>query len=150
MLTIIDFHGLVVVVPRIIVGNYCGQLLRITENNDIYIHYSYSKDERKEKETYPEYLKVDDIVIAIWDHQKIGEHINKKFNINGFFICKKIGNTYQKICFGKTFNFECFIENIKTKLIIFDSGMYEGNSRNYSMFRSSNTKFWNKLITEEF
>ena len=34
--------------------------------------------------------------------------------------------------------------------IIFDSGMYQGNSRNYSQFRSSANNFWNILITEEY
>ena len=56
---------------------------------------------------------------------------------------------YDKICFGKPFNFNFFVENIKTDIVIFDSGMYQGNSRNYSQFRSSN-KFWNKLIVEEY
>ena len=56
---------------------------------------------------------------------------------------------YDKICFGKPFNFNFFVENIKTDIVIFDSGMYQGNNRNYSQFRSSN-KFWNKLIVEEY
>jgi len=75
-------------------------------------------------------------------------HIDNKYDKKGFFICKKIGNTYEKICFGKAFNFEYFIECIKNKKIIFDSGMYDGNSRNYSQFRGS--CFWNELITEEY
>lgn len=77
-------------------------------------------------------------------------HINKKFNSNGFFICKKENNRYNKICFGKPFNFLYFIENIKSKNIIFDSGMCCGNNRNYSQFRSLGVNFWNKLIVEEF
>jgi len=36
----------------------------------------------------------------------------------------------------------------KNKKIIFDSGMYDGNSRNYSQFRGSG--FWNELIIEEY
>jgi len=28
--------------------------------------------------------------------------------------------------------------------------MYQGNSRNYSQFRSSANNFWNILITEEY
>ncbi len=36
----------------------------------------------------------------------------------------------------------------KNKKVIFDSGMYDGNSRNYSQFRGS--CFWNELITEEY
>jgi len=42
-------------------------------------------------------------------------HIDNKFNKKGFFICKKINNKYEKICFGKSFNFEYFIECIKNK-----------------------------------
>ena len=75
-------------------------------------------------------------------------HINNKFNKNGFFICKKINNKYEKICFGNSFNFEYFIECIKNKKVIFDSGMYDGNTRNYSHFRG--TCFWDELITEEY
>jgi len=75
-------------------------------------------------------------------------HIDNKFDKKGFFICKKIGSTYEKICFGRAFNFEYFIECIKNKKIIFDSGMYDGNSRNYSQFRGS--CFWNELIMEEY
>ncbi len=70
-------------------------------------------------------------------------HIDNKFDKKGFFICKKIGNTYEKICFGKAFNFEYFIECIKNRKVIFDSGMYDGNIRNYSQFRGS--CFWNEL-----
>jgi hypothetical protein len=75
-------------------------------------------------------------------------HIENKFNVNGFFICKKVGDRYEKICFGKPFDYNYFIECIKNKKIIFDSGMYEGNTRNYSQFRA--THFWDELITEEF
>jgi hypothetical protein len=75
-------------------------------------------------------------------------HIENKFNKNGFFILKKLENKYEKICFGKSFNFEYFIESLKNKKIIFDSGMYSGNTRNYSHFRGTN--FWNELITEEY
>ena len=60
------------------------------------------------------------------------------------------GNIYNKICFGKAFDYECFINGIKLKQIIFDSGLHIGNSRNYSQFRSNNTAFWNELIIEEY
>jgi len=60
----------------------------------------------------------------------------------------KKDNVYDKICFGRSFDFEYFIESIKNKKIIFDSGMYDGNTRNYSQFRGS--YFWNELITEEY
>jgi hypothetical protein len=129
--------------------NNCGQIIKITPNNDIHIYYSYSKDTRTGKEKFHKLLKKDDILIVIWFKKKLQAHINKKFNSNGFFICKKIGPTYQKICFGVPFDYEYFIDNIKKKYIIFDSGMYDGNNRNYSMFRSSYNKFWRNLIIVE-
>ncbi len=129
--------------------NECGQILTISSTNDICIYYSYSKDTREVKSSFPEYLKEDNILIVIWK-DKIRQHINKKFNNNGFFLCKKNKDTYSKICFGKPFNFDYFIQNIKNKTIIFDSGMYEGNNRNYSQFRSISDRFWEQLITEEF
>lgn len=129
--------------------NSNGQMLSITENNDIVAYYSFSKDKRSIKTDFPIFLQNDNIVIALWKKSKIKPHINNKFNIKGFFMCKKIKNKYEKICFGKPFNFEYFIECIKNKKIIFDSGMYEGNCRNYSQFRGDSC-FWNDLITEEY
>jgi hypothetical protein len=92
-------------------------------------------------------LQNDNIVIALWRRPKLTQHINNKFNKKGFFICKKIENKYEKICFGKPFNFEYFIDCLKNEKIIFDSGMYDGNTRNYSHFRGS--YFWDELIIEE-
>ena len=128
--------------------NSNGQMLLITENNDIVAYYSFSKDTRTIKNDFPTFLQNDNIVIALWKASKMKPHIDNKFNKKGFFMCKKINNKYEKICFGKSFNFEYFIECIKNKKVIFDSGMYDGNSRNYSHFRGS--CFWNELITEEY
>lgn len=127
--------------------NVNGQIL-LVENEDIVIYYSYTKDLRKLKIEFPKFLKCDNLMIGIWKKDKMETHINNKFNSKGFFICKKIGGKYEKICFGKPFNFEFFIECIKNKKIIFDSGMYEGNNRNYSQFRGYG--FWKKLIIEEY
>jgi len=128
--------------------NSNGQMLPITENNDIVAYYSLSKDTRSIKNDFPTFLQNDNIVIALWKSSKMKPCIDNKFNKKGFFMCKKISNKYEKICFGKSFNFEYFIECIKNKKVIFDSGMYDGNSRNYSQFRGS--CFWNELITEEY
>ena len=77
------------------------------------------------------------------------EHIERKFNNKGFFICKKTNDIYDKICFGNKFDYKLFVQYFKTGDIIFDSGMYSTNTRKYSQFRA-NENFWNKLITEEF
>jgi hypothetical protein len=131
--------------------NNCGQIMYFNDNLDLCISYSFEKDYREIKNTFPIFLKEKDIVIVIWKSDKLRNHINKKFNKNGFFICKKNNkNVYENICFGKPFDYEHFVDNIKNKNIIFDSGMYNRNSRNYSHFRSSSNNFWNKLITETF
>jgi hypothetical protein len=116
----------------------------------MYVYYSYSKDKRECKEGFNKLLKTNNILIAAWLNTKLQNCVNKKFNVKGFFICKKEGLTYQKICFGLPFDYEYFIECFKKKYIIFDSGMYVGNTRNYSQFRSSYDNFWSKLITEEY
>jgi hypothetical protein len=135
-------------VPTYNSWNANGQNLLVRENKDIVAVYSFSQDTRTKKSEFPEFLQKDNIVIAIWKAEKMQPHIDDKFNKKGFFICKKTGTTYDKICFGKPFTFDYFIECIKNKKIIFDSGMYDGNSRNYSQFRGSS--FWQELLTEEY
>ena len=136
-------------VPTYGTWNYCGQMLIFNDYLDLCVYYSFKNDTREEKQTYPNFIQ-NKIIIAIWKKNKLEQHINKKFNKKGFFICKKINNKYEKICFGKPFDFNYFVNNIKNKNIIFDSGMYEGNSRNYSQFRSLAKNFCNILITEEY
>lgn len=136
--------------PKYNIWNYNGQIITLNENNDIYIYYSFLKDNRVDKNNLPNYLKYNNILIAYWNNTKLKKNINNKFNNNGFFICKKKNNLYNKISFGKSFDFDYFIDNYKKYNIILDSGMYDGNIRNYSLFRSTNNKFWNKLIIDEF
>ena len=136
-------------VPTYGIWNYCGQMLKFNDSLDLCVYYSFENDTREDKISYPKFIQ-NNIIIAIWEKNKLEQHINKKFNKKGFFICKKINDTYEKICFGKPFDFNYFVDNIKNKNIIFDSGMYQGNSRNYSQFRSSANNFWNILITEEY
>ena len=98
---IIDIHGLEM--PKY--GeewNECGQRILFNNSKDLYIEYSYSHDKRDSKENNPSFLKTDTpIIIAFWDKSKLENHINKKFNVNGFYIIKKSNGVYDKICFGK-------------------------------------------------
>lgn len=123
----------------------------IDDNDNIYAIYSYIKDKRKIKTSFPEYIKKNKkIIIAFWSKDKMKNHVNSKFNQKGFFICKKNKeNKYDKNCFGGPITFEFFINNIKNGVIFFDSGMYQGNPRMYSQWRASSI-FWDKLITEEY
>lgn len=132
-------------VPTYDKWNDNGQNLLVMENNDIVILYSFSKDTRKTKANFPEFLKHDCIAIALWKMEKMKAHVENKFNQNGFFMCEKIGKNYDKIHFGRPFTFDYFIECIKSRKIFFDSGMYEGNNRNYSHFRAMKN-FWLELV----
>jgi hypothetical protein len=129
--------------------NFCGQIITISDTNDICIYYSHSKDQRKDVDI-PDFLKRENVLIAIWTEDKLKNHVNKKFNNKGFFICKKTNYVYDKLCFGKPFDFEHFMKNFKNRTIFIDSGMADGNSRNYSTFRSTPKDFWTELIVEEY
>jgi hypothetical protein len=136
-------------IPKYGEYNECGQKLYVNKNDDICIYYRHKKDLREHEKEY-DFLRHGKILIVIWKKEKMKQKINNKFNVKGFFICKKENNVYTKICFGKPFDYKYFIKNIKNKHIIFDSGMYCGNSRNYSQFRCYQSNFWNSLIYEEF
>ncbi len=72
--------------------------------------------------------------------------IENKFNNRGFVIfTKNLYHIYDKCLFGKKITFELFVKMIKNYQIIFDSGMYETNDRNYSQFRA-NKNIWNSLL----
>ena len=138
-------------VPKYGYWNSFGQIMYFNNQLDLCISYSFEKDSREIKNTFPKFLHTNNLLIVIWKCCKLKDHINNKFNKKGFFICKKNNmDTYQNISFGVPFNYQHFVSNIKNSNIIFDSGMYIGNTRNYSSFRSSAGNFWNKLITETF
>jgi hypothetical protein len=137
-------------VPTYRKWNEFGQIMEFNDNNDLCIYYLHDKDKRISKSDLPSFLMTDKkLLIVVWKKEKLEHHIDNKFNNKGFFVCKKLDDTYERICFGKTFNFTYFVENIIKKNIIFDSGMYVGNTINYSQFRSP-SNFWNLLIIEEY
>jgi hypothetical protein len=121
------------------------------DNRDLIIEYSYNDDMRSEKVNFHPFLRVDiPVKIAFWPKLKLRDHINNKFNVNGFYICKKNKDgIYDKICFGKRIDFDFFYNGIISKSIILDSGMVDGNPRLYSTFRSP-CGVWEQLITEEY
>jgi len=131
--------------------NYAGQRMIFLENDDLVIQYSYLNDTREEKTSYMEDFKINvPIVLARWNKYKLENHILSKFGVKGFYICKKNKeNIYDKICFGKVIDFQFFKIGLENNKIILDSGMYQGNSRNYSQFRA-NKSLWYDLLTEEY
>ena len=56
------------------------------------------------------------------------------------------GNVQENI---KQINFESWMNYVEKGDIFFDSGMYQGNNRNYSQWRSVNS-FWEELVQERY
>jgi len=128
-----------------------GQILKIDVNHDIVICYSYSEDQRDNKnELVPLEMQKENLVLAKWYRDSIKKKLEDKFNQQGWFTCKMDKNgVYNSIHFGKPMNFESWIELLEKGVVFFDSGMYYGNSRNYSQWRASTT-FWDSLIIESY
>lgn len=136
-------------VPKYGKYNVYGQALVVDKDNNIYAIYRWSMDKHNKNkpewcQTYPY------IILAFWSNIKMEKHVNNKFNSNGFIICEKDKkNIYNKMYFGKKISFDYWMDNLKKGIIIFDSGMYQGNSRLYSQWRSCDS-FWKNLIIEEY
>ena len=135
-------------IPSYNVWNDYGQIMTTDSRNNLYIVYKSQFD--KYLDSKPEWCKeIQDCILAYWSHEKIKKHVENKFCNNGFFVCKKNNDgVYDRIAFGKKINFDVWIENLKNGTIFFDSGMYNGNKRNYSIFRAKK-HFWDSLILEE-
>lgn len=137
-------------VPKFGAWNAFGQTLEITPEKDIVAYYSHAHDTRDATLLNPWLQTRPQIMIAVWKYDRMRKNIEDKFNDKGFFICKKSADVYHTICFGTPFNYDDFLAAVSNNKIIFDSGMYEGNTRNYSTFRSNANDFWNERITEEY
>lgn len=144
--------------PKIDRYNKFGQRLSVVENNDIVAEYDYSKDERPNKsEIVPTVLQQGNIVIARWYGNSVPsgkkgkclkQKLEDKFNDKGWFTCKTdVSGAYCEICFGKPMTFDNWIELVKSGVVFFDSGMYQGNERPYSQWRANNN-YWDSLIVE--
>ncbi len=136
-----------------------GQYMVVDDESNINIYYDFSKDLRKEKNNIvPLELQKDNLLLAKWiGYEKnnnskktaLETKVKKKFDNKGWFKCVMENNIYKKIIFGKPVSFETWIEYVKSGDVYFDSGMYQGNIRPYSQWRSDNI-FWDKLVIEEF
>lgn len=147
-------------IPKINKYNDFGQIMTITEEKDIIIYYSYSRDKRIDKDTIiPSELRFDNIILAKWYGERkpltakakdktLKSKLENKFNNLGWFTCKKDSSgKYQKICFGAPVNFENWIKLVEIGIVYFDSGMYQGNKRPYSQWRADNS-YWDSLIED--
>ena len=137
--------------PKIDSFNGFGQKLIVDNELNILAVYDFKYDERPNKAALiPSIYQSGQIILAQWNHESIKSKLEKKFNKLGFFKClKNENNVYNQIAFGKPINFNIWINLVKSGVVFFDSGMYQGNNRNYSQWRANNT-FWDSLITTKF
>lgn len=137
--------------PNIRDYNTFGQIIKVDSKNNIAIEYNYNKDTRKNKTlVVPELMKKNNLVLAVWYAESMKKKVEDKFNQKGWFKClKNKRNIYTNIVFGDPIDFENWIENVRNGNIFFDSGMYQGNIRNYSQWRANNS-YWDSLITSKY
>jgi hypothetical protein len=102
-------------VPKYGIWNDFGQILLFNKDDDLCVYYSYSKDTRNQE--MPNYLKKENTVIVIWKNDKLKKNVENKFNKKGFFLCKKSNKTFDKISFGKPFDFNHFVKSINHTFI---------------------------------
>ncbi len=135
--------------PKINSTNSCGQKLSVDTDTNLLAIYDFSSDLRSDKnQVVPLHLQKDNLILAKWDAASIRAKLEDKFNQKGWFKCLKDNHgVYFQIAFGKPICFEEWIKWVKTGDVFFDSGMFQGNSRNYSQWRANNS-FWDNLIYE--
>jgi len=141
-------------IPKIGKTNSYGVQIIINKKNDISFVYSYSMDKRSDKSSIvPTKVQVDNLTIAKWNgdgKNSLKEKQENKFNKLGWFKCiQNKEGVYDSIAFGDPIPFETWIGYVKTGEIYFDSGMYQGNARNYCQWRANNT-FWDSRITYRY
>ena len=129
-----------------------GQCLKLDDHNNINIVYNFNHDKRhdKNKRVSNYYHNYNDHIIGTWCGKTIKKTIEDKFNQNGFFICKSVNGIYTELSFGRTINFEEWIESFKQQKIYYDgySKLNEKNgkpSRWRGSFRASK-KWWDNLL----
>jgi hypothetical protein len=76
--------------------------------------------------------------------------LHNKFGQKGFLLCKQDAHgVYRSVCFGPPITFDVFLDQFRKGVVHIDSGMKEGNARNYSHFRAPQ-HFWLHLVQEEW
>lgn len=135
--------------PTIGKYNAFGQKLSVDKKGNIIAEYNYEKDSRPNKnKIIPKNMQVTKLILARWSAELMKKRVESKFNLKGWFKClKDKNNSYAVIVFGDPVTFEKWIADVRSGQIFFDSGMYQGNKRNYSQWRANNS-YWENLITD--
>ena len=137
--------------PKIGDSNRFGQKLEVDVDCNILASYSFTSDARVDKfDIVNEQLQKENLLLARWDAKKIAKRVEDKFNQLGWFKCMKDeNNLYSEIVFGGPISYDNWIQKVREGVVFFDSGMYEGNARNYSQWRANNN-FWDSLVCERY
>ena len=137
--------------PKIKQYNSHGQILEVDHAGNIFAEYSFKNDLRPGKSIIvPAHLQKEGLVLARWDAKELKIKVESKFNKLGWFKCQKgPDGAYANIVFGDPIDFNRWIEGVRQGKIYFDSGMFTGNSRNYSQWRADN-RYWESLISERY
>jgi hypothetical protein len=138
-------------IPKINTYNHFGQILLIDNDDNINILYSFKEDARPNKQSLiPTNLQKPTLLLAQWNAKWMQEKVENKFNKSGWFKCiKNADGIYTNIVFGDPISYKDWLRGVRKGLIFFDSGMYQGNSRNYSQWRADNS-YWDLLVTETY
>ena len=141
------------VCPKVNRINEFGQTLTVSGDGTIKAEYLFSEDRRPNKRSIvPLAFQVDGVSLATWQSASLRKKLENKFKVYGWFKCMQESNghgRYVGMVFGGPIEFEDWVEQVRLGNVYFDSGMYEGNSRNYSQWRASN-QFWANLIEETY
>ena len=142
-----------------------GQSLNVDMNLDVSITYSYSLDQRPDKQSHvPSLFKKENLLLMKWfgyegsfqsykitaqndpnldfhfSQKSLESKVLSKFGKYGWFKCLKDKNgIYQSLAFGDSLNYQQWIDQVLKGSIYYDAGPYVGNVRPYSMWRSDNT-----------
>jgi hypothetical protein len=138
-------------VPQIDKVNEFGQFLEIDKHYNICALYNYQRDMRPNKSSIiPIEMKLDNLILAKWNYLNLKSKVEDKFNKKGWYKClKNSSGYYNNIVFGENITIQIWLDYVRSGDIFFDSGMYQGNTRNYSQWRANN-KFWESLIVDKY
>lgn len=138
-------------IPKINQTNRFGATLLIDEQQNIVITYDFQQDQRPDKvQLIPSIMQVNHLVLARWERESLRKKVEDKFKQKGWFKCERdAAGVYHQIVFGAPLSFENWLQLVQAGTVFFDSGMYEGNSRNYSQWRANNS-LWESLIVRRY
>lgn len=128
-----------------------GSRMIIDEHDKISIIYDYSNDPRENKaQIIPKEFQRDNLVLASWSRDLLEPKLTRKFSQNGWFKCyRNADGIYDRIAFGEPMSFDNWLNLVRQGIVFFDSGMYVGNKRPYSLWRAHN-RYWESLIVQEY